>query len=365
MTPSRRTPTSRLPRSAVSRSVIVSATACAAALALAACASAATGSPTPAGASSAAASAVGTPDGLLTWISRHPSNAAVAVLPERGAAAISFGADRRHPLASTRKVLIAGALTASGAQLSQRVPRSAVERFYVPGTDGGAHERARLDPKRPTLRQLLRAAIEVSDNASADALLERIGAPATNAWARRQGLARQDPIYPVFGELAAWTRDPDWRRHAPGERARRALALAREIPAQEITLPPLPQQRRLAASSVAGTAAEWAQLMRRIGRDGGPELVTTLDWPRRQSKQAARQFDRFLAKGGSLPGVITEAAYVRPAGRAGTAFALFLRDLPSDVEQTLHQTFAQQNLIVRLATDAAFLQRARRVLAEE
>jgi len=345
--------------------VIASVIAAAVTLALAACASAATSSVTqPASVSSAAAPAVATPEGLLRWISRHPSNAGVAVLPDRGPAAVSFGADRRHPLASTRKVLITGALTASATNLSQRVPRSAVERFYVPGTDGGAHEHARLDPTRPTLRQLLRAAIEVSDNAAADALLDRIGAPAVNAWARRQGLARQDPIFPVLGELAAWTRDPQWTRHAPSERARRALALARDVPAREITVPELAEQRRLAASSVAGTAAEWAQLMRRIGRNGDSELVMTLDWPRRKSKRTARRFDRFLAKGGTLPGVITEVAYVQPAGRAGTAVALFLRDLPPTVEQVLRRTFAQQALVVRLATDAAFLQRARRTLMQ-
>ena len=364
MTPSRPTSISaRVPRrSAGARGVIARAIACAVALALASPASA---SATHAADAPTAAAAVGTPEGLLTWISRHSSNAAVAVLPDRGPAVLSFGAGRRQPLGSTRKVLVAGALTASRAKLSQRVPRSAVERFYVPGTDGGAHEHAQLDATRPTLRQLLRAAIEVSDNASADALLERIGVPAVNAWARRQGLARQDPIYPLLGEFAAWTRDPLWTQRTPSERARRALVVARDVPAGEISLPEIDEQRRLAAASVAGTAADWARLMRRIGRHGDPELVTALDWPRRQNEQMARRFDRFLAKGGSLPGLITEADYVRPAGRPGAAIALFLRDLPPAVEQTLQRTFAQQKLIVRLATDAAFLERARRVLAEK
>ena len=310
------------------------------------------------------AASVATPDGLLNWISRHPSNAGLAVLQDRGGSAISFGANRRYPLASTRKVLVAGALTASDDKLSQRVSREFVERFYVPGTDGGVHKKAKLDAARPTLRQLLRAAIEVSDNASADVLLDRVGAKAVDAWARRQGLTDQDPILPVFGELAAWGRDPEWAKRSPSERARRALALAREVPAEQVRVPDVAEQRRLAAYSVAGVPAQWARLMRRIGRRGDPELVSALDWPRRQSKRMTRRFDRFLAKGGSLPGVITEASYVRPARRAGTAVALFLRDLPADVEQTLQKTFAQQDLIVRLSTDAAFLERARRVLAK-
>lgn len=307
------------------------------------------------------ASAVATPEDLLTWMSEHPANAGLAVLPDRGRA-ISYGAARRYPLASVRKVLVAGRLTASGANLSQRVPRASVERFYVPGTDGGAHERAELHPTRPTLRQLLRATLEVSDNAAADALLRRVGAPAVDAWARRQGLTRQDPIYPGLGEFAAWTRVADWTERSPLERARLARALAREVQPSDIRLPEPARQRAVAASSVAGTPAQWAGLMRGIARNGDPELVTALDWPRRKSERVARRFDRYLTKGGSLPGVIAEASYVRPAGKTGTAVALFLRDLPPAVEQTLAKTFAQQDLIARLATDGAFRDRARRVL---
>ena len=302
-------------------------------------------------------------DGLLTWISRHPQNAGLAVLPDGRSPAISFGAGRRYPLGSTRKILIAGALIASHKNLSTRVSRRAVERFYVPGTDGGAHERAKLHATRPSLRQLLRAMIEVSDNASADALLERLGAPAVDAWARRQGLTQQDPIYPVFGELAAWSRDPDWTEQSPSERARSARALAHSVPASEISVPEISEQRRLASGSLAGSPAQWARLMRRIAHHGDADLIRALDWPRRKTPRLARRFDRLMTKGGSLPGVISEASYVRPARGEGAAIALLLRNLPPDVEQVLAKTFAQQDLILRLATDKAFRERARRMLA--
>jgi beta-lactamase class A len=346
MTPPRRTPTGRRGHRFAALAIL---------LALSITAGAAAGA-------SAAAPAVGTATGLLSWIDHHPKNAGLAVLRDDGRVPIAYGATRRYPLASTRKVLIAGALTSSGADLSRRVPRSEVERFYVPGTDGGAHEDAALDPLRPSLRQLLRAMIDVSDNASADALLVRVGAGRVDAWGRRHGLTRQDPIYPLLGELAAWKRDLKWTQRSPRGRALVARALARVVPAQQVTLPDLPTQRVLADHSVAGAPAQWARLMRRIGRHGDPELVTTLDWPRRRSEAFARRFDRYLTKGGSLPGVVTEASYVQPAGRPGVAVALFLRDLPPDGEAILAKTYAQQDLIAKLAEDAAFRQRAQRVL---
>jgi len=306
---------------------------------------------------------VRTPDGLLEWMASHPENAGLAVLPEQGAHGLRFQADRRSPLASTRKVLVAGALTASDADLSARIPRSAVERFYVPGTDGGAHEAAKLEEPL-TLRKLARAAIEVSDNAAADALLHRLGTGAVDAYAKRQGMAAQDPIYSVFGELAAWTRVAQWTALSPADRARRAGDLARRTAAQQVKLPAIAEQRRLATASVAGTPQEWAALMRDVGRGADRQLVELLDWPRRKDAKLRKGYTRVLLKGGSLPGVVTEAAYVKPRGRPGVAVALFLRDLPPNVEASLGKTFVQQQLLLRLASDARYRAKAATMLAQ-
>lgn len=128
-------------------------------------------------------------------------------------------------------------------------------------------------------------------------------------------------------------------------------------------MPGIEEQRRLAASSVAGTPAEWAALMRNIARRGRPQLVELLDWPRRKNPRVGKTYTRLLLKGGSLPGVITEAAYVRPRGRPGAAVALFFRDLPTDVEEMLTQTFSQQKLLLRLASDSTFRKKAETMLA--
>lgn len=152
-------------------------------------------------------------------MARHPENAGLVVLPERGAGQLALNGDRRFPLASTRKVLILGALTQTEDSLATEIQRSAVDRFYAPGTDGGAHLNAELDEPL-TLEKVARAAIEVSDNAAADALLDRIGPDAVDAYAEQQGMANQDPIYSVLGEFAAWTREPKWASLSPNERAR-------------------------------------------------------------------------------------------------------------------------------------------------
>lgn len=308
---------------------------------------------------------VSTPEGLLDWMASHPENAGMVVLPDRGEPLIEFGGDRPFPLASTRKVLIAGALTASGEDLGTRIPRSKVERFYAPGTDAGTHEKAGLDRPRLALGEVAQAAIEDSDNAAADALLERVGSGAVDAFAAEQGLSEQDPIYPLLGEYAAWGRDSGWADRSPAERAKRAEQLAGSVTGREVAMdvPSPPTQRRLAAVSVAGLPSEWAALMRRIGAGADPRLIELLDWPRRENEEVRRDFERFLIKGGSLPGVLTQASYLKPREGDGLAVALFLRDLPPDIEGTLAKTFTQQQLIKKLATDEGFRTRARDRLA--
>lgn len=127
------------------------------------------------------------PARLLEWMAAHRENVGLVVLPDRGRATLRARGESRFPLASTRKVLILGALTDSGRRLEETVPQADVERWYLPGADAdaGAHERAELDPRRPTLRQLAVATVEQSDNASADALPSRSSSsrwPPTRSW---------------------------------------------------------------------------------------------------------------------------------------------------------------------------------------
>lgn len=304
------------------------------------------------------ATSVAATDGLLAWIAANRDHVGLSVVPDGAAPTVAVNAGRRFPLASVRKIAIAGALVASGADLRTTVPRAEVERYYVPDADAN-HPDAELDPVAPTLQQLLDAMLSLSDNAAADTLLARVGTRAVDRWARAHGLLHQDPAMPLLGELAAWRLDPFWAVRSPAGRARAATALARRVNGTQVRawLPSIEAQRRLADVSEAGTPAEFARLLSAIARDGDPALVAALDWPRRRFAENAATYDRYLAKGGSFAGVITEADDVEPKGRPGTAVALFFRDLPEDVEQALSTTVSQQALIRRIATDPAFAAR--------
>ena len=331
-----------------------------------------------------AAPDVRTAGGLLDWIGAHPGRAGIAVVRSGGRSLLSQSAQRRFPLASTRKVLIVGAyaeaVAAGTLDPAQPVALADVERYYLPGTDGGAHPAAVEEwAARGTvtgapgaevvpLDELARAAIVQSDNAAADYLLVRLGAETVTAFAASNRMARQDPPAPLLGEYLAWTqRTPAaWAALTPAQRARQAFRLA-AAGEPATSFPGVARQRRFVRSSVAGTPADWARLMARIGRGQGLSpaaaavLRRHLEWQREFPKVAAT-FSRLGDKGGSLPGSVTEAAHVTAKGRPGIAVAVFLRELPPRIERSVPKSASTQRLILRLTADPAFLARARRSL---
>lgn len=337
-----------------------------------------------------AQASVRTPAALLEWMADHPQRAGlVAVRPRDGRVVLASAPNARFPLASVRKVLILGAYADAVARgridPSRRVAITAVERWYWPGTDGGAHPQAvaeweargvvqgQGEDRSVPVDEVARAMIRWSDNAAADHLLAAVGPRAVRAFARRHRMRRQDPLPPLFGEYVAWTtRSPArWRALSVPERTRLARRLARRTSVAEAVAAGLPgpvAQRRFAAAGPAGTPREWARLMARLaaGRGVAPaaEAVVRrhLEWP--LEDPANREvLARFGTKGGTLPGVVAEASYLRPRGKAGLAVTVFLRGLPAGVQRDLGRSFAQQELILRLAADRDFLADARRRLS--
>ena len=298
---------------------------------------------------------------------------------------IALNGDGRFPLASTRKVLILGAyaeqVAAGRLDPATRVPVAEIERWYWPGTDGGAHQRAlddwaerrRVSRGSVAVEDVVHAMIRWSDNAASDEVLQRVGGPAPVAdYARRIGMRRQDPLMPILGEYAAWsTQTPDaWRALGPATRAERGAALALSTTKQDsasLAGPSIDDQRRFARSSPSGSPREWAELIRRLhagtsGIRGASIVQRHLAWPLEAFTSNRERFDRFGAKGGRLAGVMTDVAYIRPKVQRPIAAALFLRDLPSEIEEQLGESFVQQRFLVRLAEDATFLRDTSEVL---
>ena len=308
-------------------------------------------------------------DALLDFIDADRSRVSlVAYRLDDPDSAILLNPDVPRALASTIKILVlagyAEGVDEGRWSPDERVPLADVEAFFLPGTDGGAHERAVevyrergwLDAGAVSLRDVVWAMMTVSDNAATDYLLHRMGRDRAEALPDRLGLGGSDAPLPISGVFLSWADaadepladaawgladrlqgDPEFRT------AQQENPMTSDVSVRE-------QARLGVARFPGGTARDYAGLMERVQRG---ELVSDtasatmrefLEW-QMENEPIRREFTSYGTKGGSLAGVLTEATYAVPRDAAsGGVAALFFEELPLMVWLTLAQAEVRQEV---------------------
>ena len=318
-----------------------------------------------------AAQALQSVDALLDFIDANRSHVSlVAYRLDDPDSAILLNPHVPRALASTIKILVlagyAEAVDEGRWSPDERVPLAEVEAFFLPGTDGGAHDRAVevygergwLDASGAvSLRDVVWAMMTVSDNAATDYLLHRLGRERAGALPARLGLGGSDAPLPISGVFLSWAEavdeplaDAAWeladrlRRDPEFRTARQENPMTSEVSVRD-------QARLSVARSPRGTARDYAGLMERVQR-GDPISDTAsatmrefLEWPM-ENEPIRREFTAYGTKGGSLAGVLTEATYAVPRDAAsGGVAVLFFEELPLAVWLTLTEGQVRQNLV--------------------
>ncbi len=169
------------------------------------------------------AAALRSVDALVDFIGVYCSRVSlVAYRLDDPESAILVNPDARRPLASTMKILVlagyAEAVDEGRWSPWERVPLAAVEIFFLPGRDGGAHDRAVEVYRRRgwldgsgavALRDVVWAMMAVSDNAATDYLLHRLGRERASTLPGRLGLAGSDPPLPISGVFLSWASEAE------------------------------------------------------------------------------------------------------------------------------------------------------------
>ncbi|GAA2012662.1 serine hydrolase [Nakamurella flavida] len=298
-----------------------------------------------------------TPAGFLGWMAAHPDQVSLVLGTD------AHLPDTDRPLASARKVVHLAAWAAAvrdGVLVADRtVPVADWERWYLPGTDGGAHVAAltRLgiahDGVRATdptaavpLSDVVSAMIRESDNAAPDLLRDLLGPEALAATAAELGWAGA-PTASFLGDfltlLEPTVGDPEAaaRRYVddPAEAAR----------VQSLPLPAPAVQAEWAAGSTSGSAAGLAAMHAAISAGGLPEARAQLEWQPAPAGHAGLGF-----KGGSLPGVLAEAVALRPETGADTVGVLLVQGLsPDEWSAALAAGLTHQQVMLAAMTDPA------------
>jgi hypothetical protein len=346
----------------------------------------------------------------LEYLTSHPEDFSLVVRnASEGSskAEIEYLSDEPNPLASTKKIVVLAAYAkeASNGNLDpeEEVPVSEWEKYYVPNADGGAHPAAMeslgiatdengaaTDPEATaTLDEMASAMISVSDNAATDYFIERLGQEKTRAVIEEENLAGQSPILPISGSMLVWN-GPDGGgapNLAQMSREEYTAAVMRatesyasgEYPGEwregRAPLGSLVEQREMAAKyETKGAAEDFARIMAgaAAGEFISPEasgvMRRHLEWPM-ESEANKETFEAFGAKGGSLAGVLNQAAYAAPKAGAFSGetrvVILFTRGMSVSAWLGATQSEGYSDFVDALATDEIFAEKVERQIREK
>lgn len=304
------------------------------------------------------AAGVTSADEWLGRIHQDPGNIAVAVDDGQGHS-VGRRIDDQQPLASAVKVVplaaYARAVAAGTLDPNERIAVADWERWYLPGTDGGAHEQARtrLTGDTVTLDELVSAMIRESDNAAPDYLRDRLGDPALVAAAAAGGWQDYTPstkLGDVIRLLDPSITDPWAAAH------RYAADPAYRDEVRSKPLPSLESQYAWADTTPTGSARQLASIHRAIATGGfgpGSDIARAqLEW-----QQPPDGFVAIGFKGGSYPGILTDAIYLRRADGSVATAVLLNRRMPDQLWRSATAGLREQEVLLGAMMDPDMLRR--------
>jgi hypothetical protein len=233
------------------------------------------------------------------------------------------------------------------------------ERFYLPGTDGGAHPAAlerlgvahdgvrAVDPDGTVpLDAVVSAMVRESDNAAPEFLADLLGADALAAAAEAGGW----PEAPVSPFLGAFLRMLDPALTDERAAARRYVEDPAEAArVQALPLPDLAVQADWAATTTSATAEDLAALHSSLSAGDPPLAREHLEWAPPPAGYLGVGY-----KGGTLVGVLAEAFTVRrDDGSTGVGVLLVAGMGVDEWTQTLEAGVPHQQLLLGALTEPA------------
>lgn len=310
---------------------------------------------------------------VRAYVAAHPAQVGIACYPIGDPqSGVYHNADEPFPLASVYKVLVLAeyAVQVADGRLNPeaRVPLADLNAYYLPGTDGGAHDLwlqtdAQIEDDTVSLHDVAYGMIRYSSNAAADYLLERVGTAGFPDLYTRLGIPDMHLPEDVIGHFLTFSNHetgfatPETLTQeaytAESERLHQLFlndaawreALLAYTPAE---MPPVSQQ--LAYFSNFGNRASprmLADVMAAIysgealGEEASQIARDLLEWPMDFPANQA-EFETLGTKGGTLPGILTAAYYAAPLDGQPIALTVFYRNLDPVTFTEWLQTFQHQ-----------------------
>lgn len=343
------------------------------------------------------------PDTVLAFIQQNPEKTAFA-MRSNSEQLVEYQANQKMPLASVAKMLVAVEFAQQAAQHKvdpdQRVSLAELNRYYIPGLDGGAQEaweqslQAVIGDDSVPLREVAKGMIAFSSNANMEYLMEMLGLDAINRNIESLGLSAHEPLYPFYASLFI----PDllmagYEGLTEEDKLVRVKAELKEMPQERFRELAMKVHERLREDvngsyqqavqierwyddeidkinsdrMVSATAADYAILLSRINSRHyfSPEVHNYLDEVMEtamESEGNKQQFEHLGFKGGSTNYILNSAIYAIDKQGSSSEAVLFMNNLS---QQEMEQLSPHLNeFLFQTLTSEAYRFKITDVLAE-
>ena len=144
---------------------------------------------------------------VLSYFKNNPDKVSFYML-KNGVEKVSYHAEEQRPLASTAKLIVAvefaRQLVNQSLEKDELVSIEELQRYYIPGSDGHAHEKWVESVKsqnsiiegKVTLFEIARGMLIHSSNANMEFLMQRLGLDSINSNLQHLSLTLHDPLFP-------------------------------------------------------------------------------------------------------------------------------------------------------------------------
>lgn len=317
---------------------------------------------------------------LLNYFKKHKGSLSIT-LKENGQDTLDINSDKKFPLASTLKIIIAFNFVKSvmnkRISVNDKVKLSELDKFYIKDTDGGAHPNWKKSINYPTevyLLEIAKGMMQFSSNACTDFLINIIGLDVINESIEALQLNHDKITYltpPVLmpGYLSDKRKLSINKIDTMSEQSYQKLSselfekmkagksdyLKEKVPKMLDKKTQLLITKKMATS----TTKQYADLMFRLGEELLTEKEKKLFSEILIGKNLKNdQDDYFWYKGGATLSVITSALYKETEDRT-IAVSLFVGDNTGGELYWIRNIF--NDFVISVATDPEFSKKVKKL----
>ena len=290
---------------------------------------------------------------IADFIRQHPDKSAIYMVQD-GKVTTDINADRKMPLASTVKIIIAieYAYQAAIGKIDpmQWIDTTELDKYYIPNTDDNAHPQwlaylkamTRVKAGKVQLQEVAKGMIDFSSNANTEYLLDLLGVDNVNKRLTALGLTKHDSLYYFVSSLGVINGKEVTELDKLSMEDYRALSTTQHSKLKadptyknSIVFLPLNVQKVWSDRLPASTVKEYVSIMQKINSrtyfDSSIQKHLSMVMERLMDNPANQQWLKHAGmKGGSTSWVLTKALYATTATGESTELAYFFNNLTEE-----------------------------------